>query len=120
MFRISHLTVNMYLSFGWQVVVILILVNHTQMIETFDVLRFFPILDFTKTGTFRKLDANAVSSSQAGCAGSCASDRGSCIGFAYSKDLKKCVKSYTVGDLDDLSDGHWRTFYGKCIPILLY
>ena len=29
MFRISHLTVNMYLSFGWQVVVILILVNHT-------------------------------------------------------------------------------------------
>ena len=82
------------------------------IVYSFDVVRFYPVLDFTKTGSLKELDCKGLSSNQAGCVGSCLLE-GNCIGFAYSPNLKKCVKSYTVGDLDKLSDGHWTTFYCK-------
>ena len=111
---IDHICFNMYHSFEWRVLLLLILIDDSQSVKGLDIIRFHPVQDFTKTGTFRKLDVNAFSSNLAGCVAGCMNDERSCIGFAYSTDLRKCVKSYTVGDLGDLSDGHWRIFYCKC------
>ena len=76
-----------------------------------DIVRYSPKLNFKRTGSSVILDSKAITSSQAGCVSSCLVDTDPCIGFAYSPDLKKCVKSYAVGDLDKLSDGHWKTYY---------
>ena len=100
----------------WRVQIILkfTLACFTQRVASLDIVRFYPMLDFTKeTGRFSKLDDRAFSSNQAGCAAKCTIDGNDCIGFAYSLDRKKCVKSYTVGDLDKLSIGHWKTYYSK-------
>ena len=100
-------------SMRLKLILVLILGCFSTRVTTLEIVRYYPFKDFIDWGISRNLEDRAFSSNQAGCAASCSIDEKGCIGFAYSQDLKKCVKFYTMADLADPSTGRWKTYSRK-------